>query len=406
MAGTMDKVQKALIHLLGGDGVFYASLLMQMQHRDGKDLPKDALAAVSVQNGRIQLWIDPPRLEPFSVDQVSRIMEHECLHLVLEHISRIENRHPYLWNIATDLAVNSLISGMDMGLLCGKEPFTDIPAKKSADFYYAVLRDKYDLKEITFNADGTVTVKDGKTGKETTLKPTGDHKGWESATGTTAADALTKEVIKQAVAEAAASAKAAGKWPAGVKELVDELLGKERINWKKLLKQYIGNKVKSGQKSSWKRESKRFGVLQKGKLKTRVVKIGVAIDTSGSVSKEEFVEFMDEIHGIMGSYKTDITIVECDAKVQKVYQLKKYMKVDPNFQGRGGTDFRPVFDYFQGAGRAKKPEMLVFFTDGEGPIPDYEVMKTVWVLTSATRVNEMAWGRSIKIPPDDSKRKR
>ena len=402
---SMDKYQKAIITLLGGDGIFYASLLMQMQLKDGKDLPKDALAAVSVQNGRIQLWIDPPRLEKFSVDQVSRILEHECLHLVLEHISRMENRHPYLWNIATDLAVNSLINGMDMGLLCGKEPFSDIPAKKSADFYYAVLRDKYDLKEITFNLDGTITVKDGKTGKETVLKPTGDHKGWEDSSGTSSSDTLTREVIKQAIAEAAASAKQAGKWPSGIKELVDELLGKERINWKRLLKQYIGNKVKSGQKSSWKRESKRFGILQKGKVKTRVIKLGVAIDTSGSVSKEEFVEFMEEIHGIMGSYKTDITVVECDAKIQKVYQLKRYMKVDPAFKGRGGTDFRPVFEYFQTVGRSKKPEMLLFFTDGEGPIPDTEVMKTVWVLTSHTRVEEMAWGRSIKIPKDAAKRK-
>jgi len=401
----MDKMQKALIHLLGGDGIFYASLLMQMRTIDGKDLPKDALAAVSVQNGRIQLHIDPPRLEPFSVDQVARILEHECLHLVLEHIGRMENRHPYLWNIATDLAVNSLINGMDMGLLCGKEPFTDIPEKKSADFYYAILRDKYDMKEVTFNADGTVTVKDGKTGKSVTLKPTGDHKDWEKSSSS-AAEALAKEVIKQAVAEAAASAKAAGKWPAGVKELVDDLLGAEKINWKRLLRQYIGNKVKSGQKNSWKRESKRFGEMQKGKLKNRIVKIGVAIDTSGSVSSAELQEFMNEINAIMGSYKTDITILECDAAVQKVYTMKRHMKVDPKFAGRGGTSFIPPYEYFKGVGKGKRPELLVYFTDAEGTAPATEEIKTVWVITSASSIETMPWGRVLKIPRDEGKRKR
>jgi hypothetical protein len=176
--GSMDKYQKAIVHLLSGDGIFYASLLMQMRVTDGKDLPEGALAAVSVQNGRIHLYIDPPRLEKFSVEQVARILEHECLHLVLEHIGRMDNRHPYVWNIATDLAVNSLISHMDMGLLAGKEPFTDFVPKKSSDFYYALLRTKYDMKEVTFNADGSITIKDGKTGKSTTVIPTGDHKDW------------------------------------------------------------------------------------------------------------------------------------------------------------------------------------------------------------------------------------
>lgn len=401
---SMDKLQKAIIHLLSGDGIFYASLIMQMQHRDGKDLPKDALAGVSVQNGRIVLYIDPPRLEKFSVEQVARILEHECLHLVLEHIGRMDNRHPYVWNIATDLAVNSLISHMDMGLLAGKEPFSDFVPKKSADFYYALLRNKFDIKEVTFNADGSITVKDGKTGKSETLMPTGDHKDWEKTTGG-AADSLTKEVIKQAVAEAAAQAKAAGKFPAGIKELIDELLGKETINWKQLLRQYIGNKVRSGSKHSWKRESKRFGVLQKGKLKSRMIRLGIAIDTSGSVSADELHEFMSEIQGIMGSYKTDITIVECDAAVQKVYQLKRHMKVDPKFAGRGGTDFRPVFEHFT-AGKSKRPEMLIFFTDGEGPAPDKETIKTLWVLTSNAHVKEMPFGRTLQITSKGPSRRR
>lgn len=401
----MDKVQKAIIYLLSGEGVFYASLLMQMQHRDGKDLPKDALAAVSVQNGRIVLYIDPPRLDKFSVEQVSRILEHECLHLVLEHIGRMENRHPYVWNIATDLAVNSLIKGMDMGLLAGKEPFSDFTPNKSADFYYAMLRNKVDMKEVTFNADGSVTVKDSRTGKTETLHPTGDHKDWEKTTGG-AADSLTKEVIKQAVAEAASQAKQAGKWPAGIKELVDELLGKETVNWKQLLRQYIGNKVRAGSKHSWKRESKRFGVLQKGKLKNRMIRLGIGIDTSGSVSSEELQEFMAEIKGIMGSYKTDITIVECDAAVQKTYTLKKHMKVDPKFKGRGGTDFRPVFEHFMSNKVKQKPELLIFFTDGEGPAPDKEVLKTVWVLTSHTSIKDMPFGRTLKIPAKEGSRRR
>lgn len=398
MAG-MSKYQKAIIHLLSGDGIFYASLLMQCRLTDGKNLPEGALAAVSVQNGRIHLHIDPARLESLSVEQVSRILEHECLHLILEHLNRTEGRHPYVWNIATDLAINSLINGMDMGLLCGKEPFTDLPPKKSADFYYAVIRDKYHAGEVTFHPDGTITVKDGKTGKTVTLKPTGDHSEWDKVSSVD--NGLMREVIKQAVAEAAAQAKAAGKWPSGIEELVKELLDKETVNWKRLLRQYIGNKVKAGSKHTWKRESKRFGVLQKGKTKTRMIKIGIAIDTSGSVSADEFQEFMSEIYGLMNSYKTNIQIVECDAKIQKAYTLKKYAKIDTKFKGRGGTDFRPVFEHFvEGDGKHSGIEMLIFFTDLEGPFPEMEprTFRTLWVRTSQGYATTAPFGKVICIP--------
>ena len=105
--------------------------------------------------------------------------------------------------------------------------------------------------------------------------------------------------------------------------------------------------------------------------------------------------------------KTDMTIVECDAEVQKVYKLKKFMKVDPKFKGRDGTDFRPVFDYFnEGEGRRDKPELLVFFTDLEGPFPDKESIRTVWVRTSQGYCEEVPFGKLIIIPDDEKKKRR
>ncbi len=401
----MDKIQKGIIHLLNGEGVFYASLLMQMQRRLAKDLPEHALAAVSVENGRIVLHVDPPRLEKFNVDQVSRILEHECLHLVLEHISRLSQRDMKIWNIAADLAVNSLITGMDLGLLPGKDQFKDFPSHKTAEYYYARIADKVRKKEVKFNKDGTVTIKDSKTGKEETYKPTGDHEGWKKSSGGEA-DSLTKEGIKQAVGEAYRQAKQAGKLPGNIKEIIEELLGANKVPWQRLLRQYVGNKVRSGKKYSWKRLSRRFGDQQKGKITTRSISLGIVIDTSGSVSIEEFQEFMNEIYGIMSCYKTKIIVMECDAQVQKVYDLKRFQKVDTKFAGRGGTDFRPPFEWFEKEGRGRKPELLVFFTDLYGPFPDKETIKTIWVRCSTSEVDKVPFGRLLEIPPKEGAKRR
>jgi predicted metal-dependent peptidase len=394
----MDKIQKAIITLLQGEGVFYASLLMQMVRVSGASLPENALAGVSVQNGRIYLYVDPPRLEKFSVETVARILEHECLHLVLEHITRRGAKHPYIWNIATDLAANSLINGMDVGLLPGKEPFEKFARGKTSEFYYALLQNKIQGYSVTFNADGSITVKNDKTGEEHTYQPSGDHKEWEKSTGETA-DNLTREVIKQAVEEATKQARQQGKLPGGLEEIIDKLLGKEKVNWRKLLKQYIGNSVRADSKYSWKRESKRYGIDQKGKVRNRMISLALAIDTSGSISEQDFQEFMTEIYGLMKSYKTKVTVMECDAEVQKVYTLHKHGKVDTKFKGRGGTSFVPVFEYFE-KNKRMKPDVLVYFTDLCGSFPEKETVRTVWVRTSQGygASDHVPFGKLIIIP--------
>jgi len=393
----MDSIQRAVINLLQGEGLFYASLLMQMRRVDDPNLPEHALAGVSVQNGRILLHVDAPRLEKFSTEQVQRILTHELLHLCYEHLSRLDSKHPYTWNIASDLSINCLIPKMDLGLIPGKEPFTNFPVGKTAEFYYTALHDKIKNYTASYNADGSVTITYDKTGKSVTYQPTGDHSGWKKSGGKGEADSITREVIKQAVAEAARQVKKAqGQFPAGIEELIKELLGKEVVNWRKLLKQYVGNAVKADRHYTWKRESKRYGADQKGRCHTRTLDIAVAIDTSGSISTEDFGEFMTEIYGLMKSYKAAITILECDAAVQKVYKLQKHGKVDTKFKGRGGTSFVPSFKYFEE--KRSKPSLLIYFTDGYGDFPPKETMRTVWVITSSGSGDiKVPFGRVIKL---------
>jgi len=393
----VDKIQKAIIHLLQGNGVFYASLIMQMNRNDGKDLPEGALMGVSIQNGRIHLHADPSRLENLSVEQVATIMEHECLHLVLEHISRRGNNHPYVWNVATDLAVNSLLKDIDLGLVPGKEPFTDVPRGKSAEFYMALLQEKMKVNQVSINGDGSITVKDGKTGKSKTYKMAGDHSGWKDSEG----KSLDEEVIKQAVQEAAQQARQAGKFPGNIEDLINKLLAQEKINWKQLLRQYVGAAVKSDSYRTWKRENKRFGEDQKGRARNRIIDIAVAIDTSGSVSNDELNDFMNEIHGIQNTYKGNIEIIECDAAVQRTYKLTKFAKVKPDMRGRGGTDFRPVFQLFEE--RRRKPGLLIFFTDLEGPFPDKESVRTLWVRTGQGYADKVPFGRMIALPKPEGR---
>jgi predicted metal-dependent peptidase len=118
----------------------------------------------------------------------------------------------------------------------------------------------------------------------------------------------------------------------------------------------------------------------------------LAIDTSGSVSNDELMEFMNEIHHI---YKAgvDITIVQCDTQINSI---EKYDgKWELAVSGRGGTYFDPVLEYFNE--NNKTFTSLVYFTDGECSASVKPKGKVLWVLSERSYMNEDLPGQIIKL---------
>jgi len=46
------------------------------------------------------------------------LLEHEILHILNKHLIRIDNRDSYVWNVATDIAINQYIKGLPEGAMC------------------------------------------------------------------------------------------------------------------------------------------------------------------------------------------------------------------------------------------------------------------------------------------------
>jgi predicted metal-dependent peptidase len=400
MGQQLEKLETAIIRLLRNNAkVFYASLIMQMVRIEE---PKVKTMGVSIDKGRIYLYYAPEFLDELTVDELVSIMEHEVLHLVMEHVFRCKHRQKEMWNVAADIAINQMIdnlpakkknpkTGQIEGPLSHKD--YNLPENKPAEFYYnALMKDAKLVKIAIGMANGTA----GGKGQEQLPgggKVIDNHDNWNKGNGNKGPSELEKEIVRQAVAEAYEECqKRQGHLPGGLEQAIKEWMKKPEIPWQILLRQFVGRLIKAGHKSSWRRTSRRLGDIARGKVPTRTVKIGLAIDTSGSISTNDFNEFMGEIKGIQSSYKSDITVMECDAAVQKTYTLKPYSKVDTKFKGRGGTDFSPVFEEIDKK-KQLTPELLVFFTDLYGSFPKtaprYPVL---WVLCTSS-------GRDMQKPP-------
>lgn len=121
----------------------------------------------------------------------------------------------------------------------------------------------------------------------------------------------------------------------------------------------------------------------------RLEELVIAIDTSGSCSRETVQKFLGETYSILSEkenffHKMKVYIIQCDCCLQKIDiihsedEWKEYCE-KVTIQGRGGTDFRPVFRYVQkqiAEREIKDLRALIYFTDGDGIYPqekpDYE----------------------------------
>ena len=108
----------------------------------------------------------------------------------------------------------------------------------------------------------------------------------------------------------------------------------------------------------------------------------IAIDTSGSCSKETVSRFLSETYAILGASENffrrmTVYLIQCDCMVQSVSVIRSpedwtRQSRQIVIQGRGGTDFTPVFRYVEKLRAEKKLKnlrALLYFTDGDGFYP-------------------------------------
>lgn len=296
-------------------------------------------------------------------------------------------------NYCMDAEINQNLNNLPEGCVDFnklKEQWPDLEEKAGSRWYYKYFSDKLD--EIMNKLGGFAGIAGfGDESKQ------GSHEKWKDFEDLSDAE---KELVEQQVDYVVKNTaeqvqKMRGTIPGELKEYIDSLFVQKPpvFNWRAYFRRLLGVAIDTTTKSTRKRPSKRFddapGLRHKHKHN-----ILVGIDTSGSVSKKELLDFFSEINHV---YKTgaNVDIVECDAAIGRIYPYKG--KFDGTITGRGGTSFQPVIDYYNK--NNKKYSTLVFFTDGYAPI-DFKVVKhMIWVITSNGCQQEYP-GKAIYIPAE------
>jgi len=353
---------------------FYAAISRHVNKQASTALPT-AGVRVNKESKQFEMLYNPAFFEGLTDNEKIAVLRHEFDHLVFDHVT---GRLPAegmtkIWNIATDLAINSHLPNIPkMACIPGEGPFAHLPKGKAAEFYFEEL--KKQQEEEKKNGNGNPSDGDG-------LPDTfDDHSGWSDQDGDmdNTTNEIAKERLKEAIKKGAEECTKTSNWGSvsaeDRKRIMDSL--QTTVDWRKMLRYFVKVSQRCDKSSTVRRINKRFPRIHAGKKVNRVAKIAISIDQSGSVSDQMLALFFSELSNL-ASIAT-FTVVPFDTCVDDklVYSWKKGKKHVWERVMCGGTDFNAPTKWVNDSGDF---DGHIVLTDMCAPKPIHSVPPRMWM---------------------------
>ena len=311
-------------------------------------------------NGK-RVMFNPDFCNELTDEELKFLVAHECLHPMLEHNYRRQERQHRRWNNAADYVINKLLIDDSIGRMPKRglhDPNIYTAGGGTSDGIYNILPEQDE-------SDG------GEPGLD----------NCEDAEGSPAEQAQEQAEWKVKVAQAAQAAKMMGKLSANMERLVDEVL-RPKVDWRDVLQRFLV-KARTDQRS-FSRFNRRFiaqGMYLPSVSGEQMGEIVFAVDCSGSIDQHTIAQFAAEINNVKDDLMpARIHVMYFDSEVSHVESYEQHDDLDIKPHGGGGTDFAPVFAEIIEHGLT--PVAIVFLTDlccsSFGDQPDAPVL---WVST-------------------------
>lgn len=351
-------------------------------------------AGVSKNGINYQLTINEDFWTSLSEEHMLGLLKHELLHIAFGHLTTyFKFSDKRLANIAMDMEINQYIdeNWLPEGGININDYEIELDRKAGCRYYYDKLREAKDKKDSE-GSSGCENMDKLLDAAENGEGP--DHSTWEEFENLTEAEQkLIEKQLQKLLSDAKEQTlKKRGNVPGEIEGLIQiEEITVPKFNWKAYIRRFTGVSTKVYTKKIRRKENRRYSGNPGLKIKMKQHML-LAIDTSGSVCDNELMEFMNEIHHIYKS-GVDITLIQCDTVIRSIEQYKG--KHELKVQGRGGTEFDPVLEYYNA--NQKKYTSLVYFTDGECYTNVKPKGNVLWVLSEQSYMNERLPGKVIKL---------
>lgn len=357
-----------------------------------------------------RIFINPEYISGLKPAERVFVYAHEVDHVISKDPQRIKHYKTLgkvrskpadatQWNVATDYRINAGLMEQGVGMMNPSWLYApDVSGDALAEEVY---ERKYKKPPETYSGSGKAPkgmkgdkVADGQGGAfDQVLEP-----GVDPATGQE--DLPSDMEFKEAIAKAAAAAKAIGKLPASLQRRIDEIL-QPQVDWREHIRMLMTGKI-GARSETWDRLNRRRLVLNPmvampGRRGFGCELVAVMIDTSGSIGQRELSTFLAEVGGILQDVRPkEVIVIGCDAAITQVETLRNLDELGElrrkGVKGGGGTSFIPPFEYL--AKHQLKPAAAVYLTDMLGPFPGPQPFPVIW---AATTDNVAPIGDTVRI---------
>ena len=410
------------------DKLVYAKVRLLIRHRlfgglllefPVVEAPANHPEILTMATDNVNIYYHKAFVEKLTKNQVMTCLLHELEHILFKHFMRFKingnnsSEDHKLINFALDYAINSIIIsemaprdpllGFPEGILYD-EKFKGMNAEKILEILKKEKQEYPQKSKNRLGGGGFGQFDNHISSSEMTNNQMGQVK---KATGKGLQDQMNDIDKKIFKAAESLSAKERGEVPADLQRLIDEYMEElqGKIDWRRSIKKKI-QEIGRGQYTTSKvnRMYLPMNFYLPGQTGSKA-KIALALDTSGSISKEDIIEFLGEVkHMLRLMPFLEIVLYGCDAEIHGKARIKglKNFRNDVNkvLTGGGGTSFAPVFEDLQKT-KDRDIKCLFYFTDGYGD--QNEIEKTVgkgnwetfWVIQKSNRSIDFPFGKKI-----------
>lgn len=306
---------------------------------------------------------------------------HEATHKAFRHLHTWQDLHeedPQLANVAADYFVNLALQDMDEGEGFIKMPKLGIqPEPKYRG--WSVKQIFEDLKKEQ-EEGGQGGEGDGMDSHDWDDAKSGDEQAQKEA------EARGQEIARAIRQGEILRRKLAGKGTGMADGVFGELLA-PKVDWRKVLREFVQETCQGRDESSWRRPNRRYiadDIYMPSMVGVTMTELVIGFDTSGSCfGTDEMTRFVSEIATIIEQVNpSKVHVIYWDTSVvgHQTFEGGQFAVQDLKPQGGGGTDGAVLFDYLKK--ERITPQAIVQFTDGYVGDWGNTTVPTLWAITS------------------------
>ncbi len=338
---------KAKIQLMSkADSAFYSSICFSLKHEFDDSIPTAATDGKNIKyNTEFFMGLKP--------EERVFLLLHETMHCAYQHMFRAKQQKldHRKFNVAADHVINLQL--IDAGFSMPRDGLADPKYKGlNAEQVYKLLPESDEKAPMEDLLEGDP----------------GDAKE--------CAEAMQDILVRAAMQSKMANDKP-GTIPQDIEIFLNKLL-KPKLPWTVVLRRYLQELAKADY--SWSKPNKRYlPTYYLPSLHSKnMMEIAIAIDTSGSVTDEQFTQFISEVHSVMKVLQPPkITLIQFDSTIKAINEVKSIKDLlQVKFTGRGGTLIHPVIEW----ANTNKPKLLMVFTDGDFRSSTSSKVNTLWLI--------------------------